>query len=276
MPHPFSLDIDDVTFAGLEAGEGIPVIFLHAGVCDSRMWASQIDAVSEAGFYGVAYDRRGHGGTDARDVGFSHIEDLEAVLDGLGVHAGVFVGASRGGALALDFALAAPERVAGLVLVATSVTGARRPVFSSEVMRVVHAMEAVAEGGDIDAMNAVDAHAWLDGPLSPSGRVNGPVRELFLAMNGANLRKPRLTKEEQPEGDPDAVAGIGTPTLLVAGDLDFPHIVTRHDDLSEDMDNAFAVVIEGTAHLPSLERPDLFNPLLLEFLAALTEGGNQQ
>jgi pimeloyl-ACP methyl ester carboxylesterase len=36
------------------------------------------------------------------------------------------------------------------------------------------------------------------------------------------------------------------------------------------MENAFAVVIEGTAHLPSLERPDLFNPLLLEFLAMLT------
>lgn len=272
MPEPFTLEIEDAVFAGVEAGEGIPVVFLHAGVCDSRMWQSQIDAVAAAGFYAVAYDRRGHGQTSSPDESFSHLEDLEAVLDALGIHAAVFVGSSRGGALAIDFTLANPERVAGLVLAGTSITGARRPVFSTEVMRIVHAMEAVAESGDIDAINAVEAHAWLDGPLSPSGRVSGPVRELFQAMNGAILRKPKLTREETGEPAIDEVGCIDTPTLLVAGDLDFPHIINRHDDLSEEMENAFAVMIEGTAHLPSLERPDLFNPLLLEFLATLTGG----
>lgn len=276
MVERFTLQMEDVTFAGIEAGEGIPVVFLHAGVCDSRMWENQIAAVAEAGFWGIAYDRRGYGGTEARDEGFSHLEDLEAVLEDLGIHAAIFVGSSRGGALAIDFALSSPERVAGLVLVGTSVSGARKPVFSSEVMQIVHAMEAVAEGGDIDAINAVEAHAWLDGPLSQSGRVTGPVRELFYAMNGAILRKPRLTREEMPESAAEDVSGIDTPTLLVAGDLDFPHIVNRHDDLSEDMENAFAVVIEGTAHLPSLERPDLFNPLLVEFLGALTGSEHQE
>jgi pimeloyl-ACP methyl ester carboxylesterase len=270
MPESYTLNIDDATFAGVEAGEGIPVVFLHAGVCDSRMWASQIEAVAEAGFWAVAYDRRGHGGTVSPDETFSHLEDLEAVLDALDIHAAVFVGASRGGALAIDFALANPERTAGLVLIGTSITGSKKPLFTPEVMRVVHAMEAVAEGGDLDAINAVEAHAWLDGPLSQSGRVTGPVRDLFYAMNGDAMRKPSLTREEQSEPAIDLIAGIDTPALLVAGDLDFPHIVNRHDDLSEDMDNAFAVVIEGTAHLPSLERPDIFNPLLLEFLHTLT------
>ena len=50
------------------------------------------------------------------------------------------------------------------------------------------------------------------------------------------------------------------------GDLDFNYILTRHEALSEDLPNAFATIIEGTAHLPNLERPDLFDPLLLEFL----------
>ncbi|WP_196257803.1 alpha/beta fold hydrolase [Pelagibacterium limicola] len=270
MIEPFTLEIEDASFSGVEAGEGIPVVFLHAGVCDSRMWASQIEAVAEAGFWAVAYDRRGHGGTVSPDETFSHLEDLEAILDALDIHAAVFVGASRGGALAIDFALANPERTAGLVLIGTGITGARKPIFSSEVMRIVHAMEAVAESRNIEAINAVEAHAWLDGPLSPSGRVTGKVRELFYAMNGDILRKPPLTREEPGDPAVDLVGGIDTPTLLVAGDLDFPHIVNRHDDLSEEMDNAFAVVIEGTAHLPSLERPDLFNPLLLEFLDALT------
>ena len=241
MSEPFTLDIDDAIFAGIEAGEGIPVVFLHAGVCDSRMWAPQIEAAAAAGFWGVAYDRRGYGETTTPDEGFSH------------------------------FTLANPERVAGLVLVGTSISGARVPSLPPEIMTIANAMEAVEESGDLDAINAVDAHAWLDGPLSESGRVGDPVRALFKTMNGTILRKPKLTREEAPERAIDAVGDIDTPTLLVAGDLDFPHIVNRHEDLSEDMENAFAVVIEGTAHLPNLERPDLFGPLLFEFLDALDD-----
>lgn len=270
MTEPFTIEIDDAVFAGLEAGEGIPVVFLHAGVCDRRMWENQLEAVAAAGFWGIAYDRRGFGETISPDEGFSHLEDLEAVLEALDVHAAVFVGASLGGALAIDFALANPERVAGLVLIGTSISGAKVPRLPPEIMTIANAMEAVEESGDLDAINAVDAHAWLDGPLSASGRVSGDIRALFQAMNGNILRKPQLTREDKPAPAHDHVAEIDTPALLVAGDLDFPHIVNRHDDLSEEMENAFAVVIEGTAHLPSLERPDLFNPLLLEFLAMLT------
>ena len=181
-----------------------------------------------------------------------------------------------GGALAIDFALANPQRVAGLVLAGTSISGVKVPSLPPEIMTIANAMEAVEESGDIDAINAVDTHAWLDGPLSESGRVTGEVRALFQAMNGAILRKPVLTREDKPEPAIHAVGDIGAPTLLVAGDLDFPHIVNRHEDLSEDLENAFGVVIEGTAHLPSLERPDLFNPLLLEFLAMLTGGDDNQ
>lgn len=238
MPTPFTLEIENVTFSEVEAGEGIPVVFLHAGVCDSRMWTSQIEAVAEAGFWAVAYDRRGAGETTSPDETFSHLEDLEAVLDALDIHAAVFVGSSDGGALAIDFALANPERVAGLVLIGTSITGARLPMLSQDVMRIVHAMEAVAESGNIEAISAVEAHAWLDGPLSESGRVSGPARELFYLMNSNTHAKPPLTREEPSDPAVDLVVGIDTPTLLVAGDLDFPHIVNRHDDLSEDMDNA--------------------------------------
>lgn len=277
MTEAFTLEIENVTFNGLEAGEGIPVVFLHAGVCDCRMWTSQIEAVAAAGFWGVAYDRRGFGETVSPDEGFSHLEDLEAVLDALGIHAAFVVGCSMGGALAIDFTLANSERVAGLVLVATSISGAKVPYIPAEIMSIVNAMEAVEESGDVDAINAVDAHAWLDGPLSKSGRVGDPVRALFKSMNGTILRKPKLTREDAPVSAADEVVDIDTPALLVAGDLDFPHIVNRHDDLSDDMENAFAVVIEETAHLPSLERPELFNPLLLEFLTAVTghEGNSE-
>ncbi|MNL27889.1 AB hydrolase superfamily protein YdjP [compost metagenome] len=61
---------------------------------------------------------------------------------------------------------------------------------------------------------------------------------------------------------------VSAPTLLVVGDEDFTALVDRHETLSETMPNAFAVVLEGAAHIPSIEKPDLVNSLLLQFLDA--------
>jgi pimeloyl-ACP methyl ester carboxylesterase len=92
-------------------------------------------------------------------------------------------------------------------------------------------------------------------------------------MNRIVLNHPPLTHQERPDSAVDALQGINAPVLLVVGDLDYPDIIETHETLSEDLPEAFAVVLEGTAHLPSLERPDLFNPLLLEFLEAIAGQG---
>jgi pimeloyl-ACP methyl ester carboxylesterase len=89
-------------------------------------------------------------------------------------------------------------------------------------------------------------------------------------MNAIALNHPKLTKEERPEPAVEALAGITAPVLLIVGSLDYPDIIELHDELSESIENAFAVILDDTAHLPSLERPDLFDPLLLEFLEAVT------
>lgn len=269
MIEDFEIELDGAVIAGSEAGEGFPVIFLHAGVCDHRMWHGQMEAVAEAGFHAVAYDRRGYGESRAEDVPFSHLDDLEAVLEALDIHAAIFVGCSLGGGLAIDFALAHPGRTVGLVLVGTAITGAISHVEPDE-QGIVMAEEDAEERGDLDMLNKVQAHAWLDGPRSANGRVWGAARELFLDMNGKALRHPPLSLEEERPRAIDRLHAITAPALLVCGDLDFAYILQRHDDASEALGNAFAVVLEGTAHLPNLERPDLFNPLLLEFLEAVT------
>lgn len=266
----FTVQTGSARLAGLEAGKGLPVVFLHAGVADKRLWSSQMEAVAAAGFRAVAYDRRGFGDSESADEPFSHLKDFEAVLAHLGVHAAVIVGASMGGALAIDFTLEHPERVVGLVLIGTALSGAPEPELPDEVLPLIEAMEIAEERGDVDMLNKVEAHAWLDGPMSRNGRVSGPVRDLFFSMNGTALAKPPLTREEPPDAALDYLAGITAPVLLAVGSLDFPHVIARHDELSDEFDNAFATVIEGAAHLPSLERPDLFNPLLLEFLGAIT------
>jgi pimeloyl-ACP methyl ester carboxylesterase len=266
-----SIAIGAATLPVIGAGpeDGIPVVFLHAGVCDHRMWEAEVEAVAAEGFRTLAYTRRGFGDAVSPDEAFSHLDDLEAVLARFGIHAAVFVGCSMGGGLALDFALKHPGRVAGLVLVGTAITGGDHDLSDSD-RQMEAVLEDAEERGDPQFQNKVDAHAWLDGPRSANGRVAGPVRELFVDMNHKALTKqPPLTHEIKRPSARDRIGEINAPTLLVAGDLDFNYILTRHDGLSEDLPNAFAVILEGTAHLPNLERPDLFEPLLLEFLDAL-------
>jgi pimeloyl-ACP methyl ester carboxylesterase len=263
---PFVIAVGDAELPGVEAGDGVAVVFLHAGVCDHRMWLEQVAATAEAGFHAIAYDRRGFGEATSPDEPFSHLEDLEALLDALDIHAAVLVGCSMGGGLAIDFALAHPGRTIGLVLVGTALTGGDT-VFSGNDEQIEAALADAEERGDPEAQNLVDAHAWLDGPRSENGRVKGDVRTLFFDMNRKALTKePHLTQEEPRPSAAGRIAEIAAPVLLLAGDLDFNYILTRHEQLSEELPNAFATLLEGTAHLPNLERPDLFNPLLVEFL----------
>ncbi|ODT64776.1 MAG: hypothetical protein ABS75_34100 [Pelagibacterium sp. SCN 63-23] len=255
------------TLTGLEQGEGLPVVFLHAGVCDKRMWLSQMQAVADAGWWALAYDRRGYGEAESVDEPFSHLDDLEALLDAFDIHAALFVGCSLGGGLAVDFALRHPGRVLGLVLVGTSVTGAPWSATPDE-SAIEMAEEDAWERGDLELVNKVQAHEWLDGPRAQSGRVGGAARTLFLDMNARALAKPALTLEEER---PDAwrrVGEVNAPSLLIVGDEDFTALIDRHETLSETMPNAFAVMLEGAAHIPSVERPDLVNSLLLQFLDA--------
>ncbi len=275
MPtSPFEIPFDGAILRGEADGFGIPVVFLHAGVTDRRMWAEQMHALAEEGYHVVSYDRRGYGETETRDVPFNHLVDLEAVLDALSIHAAIFVGSSLGGGLAIDFAIEHPERTIGLALVGTAITGAEDSEIPEEAADIEDALEYATERGNLDTVNRIEAHLWLDGPLSQSGRVQGEARDLFLSMNAIHLNHPELTEEEVPEDAVDYLASITAPTLLVVGELDLPDIVARHEDLSEELENAFAIVLEDTAHLPSLERPDLFNPILLEFLEAVTGQGD--
>jgi pimeloyl-ACP methyl ester carboxylesterase len=273
MSAPFEIEFDGATIRGEAAGFGIPVVFLHSGVTDRRMWAEQLRELAEEGYHVISYDRRGYGETQTPDVPFSHLVDLEAVLDRLSIHAAILVGSSLGGGLAVDFALEHPERTIGLVLVGTAVSGAEPAEIPEEAADLEDALDYATERGNLETVNRIEAHLWLDGPLSEAGRVAGEPRERFLRMNAAHLNHPELTQEEAPDDAVDHLGAITAPTLLVVGELDLPDIVARHEDLSEELENAFAIVLEDTAHFPSLERPDLFNPILLEFLEAVTGQG---
>ena len=251
------------------------VVCLHAGVTDRRMWRPQLDAFAATRRM-VAFDRRGFGETrlpplPAREA-FSHVDDGIAVLDALNIDQAVLMGCSQGGRIAIDIALAHPQRLRALVLVACSISGAPNDAegpFSEVVNQRIADFEAAEKRGDQAAMNELEAQFWLDGPEAPTGRVGGELRELFLAMNAIPLASGSPGEAMQP---PDAwarLSEIRVPVLVVWGTLDFTHIDARMRELVQRMPDARAFVMDDVAHLPGLEAPQPFNRALAAFLEAL-------
>ncbi|MFO1323955.1 MAG: alpha/beta fold hydrolase [Burkholderiales bacterium] len=271
--EPFAVASSQARIVGEAAGAGAPVVFLHAGVADRRMWRAELAALAPK-YRAIAYDRRGFGDTLRVDEPYAHVTDLCAVLDALAPRApAILVGCSQGGRVAVDAALAHPDRVRALVLVAPAISGAPEVTsFPPAIRNWLDNVERAEAAADVDRINELEAHAWLDGPLAPEGRVGGAARALFLEMNELALRAEARGEEIEPPPAHPRLADIASPTLVVHGDLDFPHIAQRCAELGARIPGARVAVMRNAAHLPNLEHPALFGRLLRDFLDGVPRG----
>ena len=249
-------------------GAGPTAVLLHAGVADRRSWYAVADRLA-GGTSVVAYDRRGHGASASSDAPYRDLDDLVAVLAHVGGAPVWLVGSSMGGRLALDLALARPDLVAGLVLLAPAISGAPPPAaLDDDTARLSGLLEAA--DGDLDEVNRLEAWLWLDGPRGPEGRVGGPARQLALDMNAVILGND--VPDDASSVDRDAwsrLHEVAVPVTVAWGDLDLPLLVERCEHLVACVRGARRAVLVGTAHLPYLEQPDAVAALVR---AAMTGG----
>ena len=238
--------------AGPAGGAG--VLLLHAGVNDRRSWHHVVDRLSPR-HRCVTFDMRGYGETTyERDDGWTPVADAVAVLDAAGLERPVVVACSMGGQAAIDLTLAHPERVAGLLLIGTAVRGAPYPELVEGPTADLNArFEAAETAGDIEELGRLDAWMWLDGPSAEEGRVSGPVRELFLEMNGRALRAEDPGDQgEIPPAWP-RLGEIAVPALLLLGRLDAEDIQVIDELAAGLIPGARLVHLDGVAHVPHLQ-----------------------
>lgn len=248
------------------SGDGPPLVLLHAGVADRRVWGAATPHLA-ARHHVYAYDRRGFGDTAYVPEVFSHTADLAAVLDRAGPEGAVLIGNSQGGRIALDYALDHPEQVRALVLVAPAISGMSLPTeVAAEDLALDEAAEAAWEAGDLAEANRLEAHLWLDGPREEEGRVGGPARALFLDMNGRALAAADPGEAVTPASAWDRLESLIVPTLVMIGDRDVGYLHAIAEELTERAVEARLVSLEGVAHLPMLEDPAGFVEAVTPFL----------
>ncbi|MCB9450923.1 MAG: alpha/beta fold hydrolase [Anaerolineaceae bacterium] len=247
------------------AGDGHPLIMLHAGIADSRMWDDQF-AVFARHFRAIRYDMRSFGQSPLTHVPYTHHNDLYGLMQFLGIEQAAIMGCSKGGMAALDFTLEHPEMVSRLVLVASSVSGYE---FTGTLPKQWREIVAAIKARDFELASELEVQVWVDGPMRGPGAVDPVIRDKVKAMNLIALRNEAdETVRERPivPTAMERLDAVQAPVLVVTGDLDNPNTIMAGEALVNSVPNCRKVVISGTAHLPNMEKPAIFNQTVLDFL----------
>jgi pimeloyl-ACP methyl ester carboxylesterase len=226
-----------------DAGHGDPVVLLHGGLGSSDDLAPQGEALA-AHHRVVAFDRRGHGRTADRTDPFSYAsmaDETVAVLESVVGGPAHLVGWSDGGIVALHVAIARPDLVRSLVPIGAN----------------FHRDGLLPEFFDVsedDPVIGMLAAAYAQ--RSPDGADHWA--EVLAKSLDLWRREPNLTVDD--------LARITAPVLVLVGD-DEPISLAHTCALYESVTNGQLAVVPGTSHLVPLEKADLVNRLIADFLA---------
>jgi 3-oxoadipate enol-lactonase len=248
------------------AGEGPAVVLVHEGICDSRMWEPQWESWSRS-YRLLRVDLRGFGRTPLEPGPFAHARDLIEAVERQGIERAALVGVSLGGRVALEVAVARPDLVCALVLVAPGLPGHE---WSDELRAEWAEEETACEARDLDAAVEVSLRTWVDGPHRRPEDVDPDVRRRVAEMQRRAYELALGIEEDEEEllveDLADRLGEVRAPTLVVVGEEDQPDMHAIAERLAREIPAARLAKIPATAHVPSIERPGEFDELVKPFL----------
>jgi 3-oxoadipate enol-lactonase len=221
------------------------IVLVHSGICDARMW----DGFELAG--AVRHELAGFGETPMPATGqYSDAEDLAAAL----TEPAALVGASFGGKVCLEVASTRPELVTALVVLDAPLPDHD---WSGEIEGYAVREEALIEEGEFRAAAEWTADFWLEDPSH---------RDRVIEMQERAYHLQAESEAEEVAAETIDLGAIRAPTLVVVGELDKRDFRLISERLAREIPDARHAVVEGSGHLPSLERPAETSRLIREFL----------
>ncbi|MFB7332342.1 alpha/beta fold hydrolase [Streptomyces adustus] len=239
---------------------GVPLVLVHGHPFDRSMWAPQIEAFS-SGRRVVAPDLRGYGASPVvpgRTPLSVFAQDIEALLDDLGVDAFVLAGLSMGGQIAMECQDRFGDRVRGLVL-ADTFPEAETP--EGRAARNAMADRLLREGMRGYADEVLEK--MVDPGAAPA--VKSHVHRMMTATRPEGAAAALRGRADRPDYR-DLLTRVPVPALVVVGADDTYTPVADAESMHALLPDSTLRVIEGAAHLPNLERPTEFNVALEAFL----------
>jgi 3-oxoadipate enol-lactonase len=243
-------------------GKGFPVILVHGGQMDRRMWDFQFDLLAKD-YHVIRYGIRGFGKSDIPARPYSHADDQKSILEHLGLQKASIVGLSLGAAIATDFALVYPDSVQALVLVCPGLGGFKFEDKANDLRAVTDA----AREENYDKV----AKLWLQNPYMSVAMEHPGLRARLRLLSRDNahcwLNNPLLLRRLTPPAA-ERLREIRAPTLVIGGGRDISDIHKIVAKLSAEIPGAQQQVLKDCGHIAPMENPEAFNKLLSQFLKA--------
>ena len=218
----------------------------------------------------IRYDMRGFGKSDPVTGPVCRRDDLARLLDHLGITRAHMVGSSMGGEMSLDLALERPDLVRSITLVNSTPSGFE---MQGEPPRYLFEMFGCAQNGDVDRTNELQICIWLDGMFREPDQMDEGLRKKAKEINRNPVeRKTFLIADMQPANPltPPAVTrleAVKCPALIMAGSLDHSEVLRAASEMAKRIPGATQVIMDGCAHVPSFEQPEVFLSHLMNFLS---------
>lgn len=249
-----------------EKGSGVrAIVFLHGVGADAESWSPQLDHFATRGYRAVAWNLPGYGATPLlSDLSFAGIAAaLLALLDELGIERAELVGHSYGGMVAQEFVAAHADRLRTLTLSGTSPAFGRpdgdwQQKFVKERLAPIEAGKSMADLAPGIIKSLVGRAPNPMGMAIAKRSISQVPTDTFAA--GVRLL---VTFDRR-----DVLAGIRTPTLVLAGEQDTNAPADMMQRMAGKIRKAEYVCLQAVGHLGNLENPGAYNAALERFLAA--------
>jgi pimeloyl-ACP methyl ester carboxylesterase len=248
--------LNGITIHYEEWGSGYPILLSHGYGAAGRMFRNVGEALAGR-FHVVAWDMRGHGGTESPPDPEAYSEaltvaDMSAILDHIGAEQAVVGGLSLGGYMSLAFYVAQPERVRALLLFDTG------PGYRSDAARAgwnefAFGMARQLREGGIETLRG-SAEIEATRSLHRSAEGLAMAAEGMLAQFDSRII--------------DALPSIAAPTLVLVGERDKRYHAAT-DYMAAKIPGAKKVVIPGAGHAANIDQPEAFNRAVMDFLAEI-------
>lgn len=269
-----TVEVNGTQLAYLDQGAGEPVVFVHGSIGDLRSWTPQMEVFSQH-YRAIAYSRRHHFPNPAsepdRDYSATlHADDLAAFIAALGIDSAHVVGNSYGAYTALVLAARHPERVRTLVLGEPPLLPLLEHHVEGRALRNVFLAEVWGPAGKLLARGEAEegVRTFVDGLFEPGAFDQIPNEVHALIMDNAESFGLETASTEfwAPFTLEDA-RRVEAPTLLLSGEVSVRMLQLVVEELDACMAHARHVCIPASSHDLPAHRADIYNELVLGFLA---------
>jgi 3-oxoadipate enol-lactonase len=243
-------------------GNGSAVVFINGLTMDVDGWSFQVQDFSKRHRV-LRYDCRGQGRSDKPDMEYPqlmHAEDLKHLMNKLGFQKAHLVGLSNGGMIAQHFAINFPDKVGALVLAATC---SYIDALLDSIIKLW--IKATQIGGSEFRYDISIPFIFSEDFIKKNNETLAQMKRMSSEINPPNAII-NLAKGCLKHNTTDRLSEIKAPTLIIVGEEDILIPIKYSRLLNQGIGGSRLAIMKGSGHVPSIEKPEEFNRIVLDFL----------